>query len=186
MRKRDLTGQRFGKLVVLEATSARDKKGYVMWHCRCDCGNELAVSGNCLCYTPMKSCGCQKKEHSQQLGSYLQHVDGTSLDMLKSRKVPSNNTTGVKGVYFIRGKYVAKIVFQKKQYILGRFDTLEEAAAVRRETEVQLNDRVVAHYERWNARAAIDPQWAEENPVHVRVEKDAAGELNVICLPEWE
>ena len=41
-------------------------------------------------------------------------VDGTSIDAIRSKKVPKDNTTGYKGVYLIRGKYVAKIVFQKK------------------------------------------------------------------------
>ena len=57
------------------------------------------------------------------------------MDMLKSDKLPKNNTTGVRGVYRIRGKYVAKIVFQKKQYHLGSYDSLEEAALARREAE---------------------------------------------------
>lgn len=61
----------------------------------------------------MKSCGCQKKEHDKSLQSFLTHVAGTSVDALKSKKVPTDNTTGYKGVYLIRGKYVAKIVFQK-------------------------------------------------------------------------
>ena len=55
--------------------------------------------------------------------------------MLKSDKLPKNNTTGVRGVYRIWGKYVAKIVFQKKQYHLGSYDSLEEAALARREAE---------------------------------------------------
>lgn len=65
------------------------------------------------------------------LRTFLTHVDGTSIDALKSDRIPSNNTTGVKGVYKIRGKYVAKIVFKKKQYILGQFDTLALAAEAR-------------------------------------------------------
>lgn len=57
-------------------------------------------------------CGCKKKEHDKALGGFLTHVDGTSIDALKSRKIPSNNTTGVKGVYLVKGRYLAKIVFQ--------------------------------------------------------------------------
>ena len=60
---------------------------------------------------------------------------GTSVDILKSKKVPTDNITGYKGVYLIRGKYVAKIVFQKKQYFLGTYENIEEAAEARREAE---------------------------------------------------
>jgi len=37
--KRDLIGQRFGRLVVLEKTDKRDKSGCFIWKCKCDCGN---------------------------------------------------------------------------------------------------------------------------------------------------
>lgn len=41
--------------------------------------------------------------------------------MIRSKKVPTDNTTDVKGEYLIKGKYLAKIVFQKKQYHLGQY-----------------------------------------------------------------
>ena len=43
MRAKDLTGQRFGRLTALYPTNRRDYKGSVIWHCRCDCGNETDV-----------------------------------------------------------------------------------------------------------------------------------------------
>lgn len=53
----DLTGQRFGKLVVLERdnTSKRTK-----WKCKCDCGNEVIVDAAHLKDGHTKSCGCLK------------------------------------------------------------------------------------------------------------------------------
>ena len=66
--------------------------------------------------------------------------------MLKSKKVPTDNTTGYKGVYLIRGKYVAKIVFQKKQYFLGTYENIEDAAEARREAEEVLFDGSAKHY----------------------------------------
>lgn len=68
------------------------------------------------------------------------------MDALKSRKVPTDNTTGYKGVYLIRGKYVAKIVFQKKQYFLGTYENIEDAAEARREAEEVLFDGFAKHY----------------------------------------
>lgn len=94
-----------------------DKSGSVIWHCKCDCGNEIDVPYNSLVYCNQKSCGCQKKEHDQKLQTFLTHVAGTSVDMLKSKKIPTDNTTGYKGVYLIRGKYVAKIVFQNETIV---------------------------------------------------------------------
>ena len=45
-----------------------------------------------------------------------------------NRKINANNTTGYKGVSFLRGKYQAQIAFMYKQIYLGLFDTPEKAA----------------------------------------------------------
>ena len=181
-RNTDISGQKFGRLTALEPTSLRDKKGYVIWRCRCDCGEEPLISYNELRYTNIQSCGCSKKNHNKKLHTYLTHIDGTSVEMLRSKKVPKDNTTGYKGVYRIRGRYVAKIVFRKKQYFLGTYDSIEEAAEARAEAEKILFDGVAAHYQNWKDRADADAQWAKENPIEVIVKQDS-GKLQVTLLP---
>ena len=63
----DLTGQRFGKLVVIERGEDY-RKGFSMctrWRCRCDCGKETLVRSYRLRSGQTKSCGCgmrRKKE----------------------------------------------------------------------------------------------------------------------------
>lgn len=179
----DISGQRFGRLTALCPSGSHDKSGFVIWHCRCDCGTETDVSYNSLVYGNQVSCGCQKKEHDQKLNTYLTHVAGTSVEMLKSKKIPKDNTTGYKGVYLVRGKYLAKIVFQKKQYVLGIFDRIDDAAEARKEAEEILFAGVAAHYEKWKAYADLDPDWAKENPVQVIVNQ-TNGKLHAVLLPD--
>ena len=179
----DITGQRFGRLVAIYPSRRYDKSGSVIWHCKCDCGNEVDVPYNSIVYCNQKSCGCQKKEHDQKLQTYLTHVAGTSVDMLKSKKIPTDNTTGYKGVYLIRGKYVAKIVFQKKQYFLGTYEKIEDAAEARKEAEEVLFDGVAEHYRKWKQYADADPAWAEQNPIQIVVNQENR-HLNVAFLPE--
>lgn len=179
----DISGQKFYKLTAVQPTEKRDGSGSVVWLCRCECGEEIEVSYNALLYGNMRSCGCQKKAHEQKLHEFLTHVDGTSVDILKSKKIPSDNTTGCKGVYFIRGKYVAKLVFQKKAYYLGTFDNIEAAAQARNEAEKLICDGTADFYEKWKAKADADPQWASENPMKITVEKDADHGLTVSFLP---
>lgn len=167
----DISGQKFHRLTALYPLDERDAKGSVIWHCRCECGNEVDVAYNTLMYTNMKSCGCQKKEHDRRLGELLTHVAGTSIDYLRSKKVPKSNSTGAKGVYLIRGKYTAKIVFQKKQYWLGSYENLEDAVNARKEAEETINDQVTDFYRRWKERADADPEWAEQNPIRISAEK---------------
>ena len=57
MHQLDLTGQRFGKLVVLK----RIKKRGSFWFCRCDCGTEKLVRTNNLRGGSAVSCGCHRK-----------------------------------------------------------------------------------------------------------------------------
>lgn len=56
----DITGQRFGKLQVLEFSHI-DKRN-AMWRCRCDCGTLTIARGTSLRYGTTKSCGCGSKE----------------------------------------------------------------------------------------------------------------------------
>lgn len=182
-RPSDISGQRFHRLTAEYMLPDRGSDGSVIWHCRCDCGNEVDIPYNTLVYTNQKSCGCKKKEHEQMLQSFLTHVAGTSVNALKSKKVPTDNTTGYKGVYLIRGKYVAKIVFQKKQYFLGTYENIEDAAQARREAEEVLFDGVAEHYRKWKEIADTDPEWAEQNPIQIIVNQQDR-KLNVVLLPD--
>ena len=58
---RDLTGQTFNRLTVLYPLKER-KNGSVVWHCKCECGNECDVVSPSLIKSRTKSCGCLKKE----------------------------------------------------------------------------------------------------------------------------
>ena len=51
----DLTGQRFGRLTVVELAESNKKRRY--WICQCDCGNSLIVRADSLTTGNTKSCG---------------------------------------------------------------------------------------------------------------------------------
>lgn len=181
-RPADIAGRKFNRLTALYLLDERDDKGSVLWRCRCDCGNEVDISYNTLMYSDIQSCGCQKKEHDKMMQSFLTRVDGTSLDIIRSKKLPKDNTTGYKGVYLIRGKYVAKIVFQKKQYHLGAYRNIKDAVEVRRKAESVLFDELVDYYAEYRKYADAHPGWEEENPIRICVDKDGA-DLSVHIEP---
>lgn len=178
----DITNQRFNRLVALFHTDKRDSTGGVIWHCRCDCGNEVDVPYNNLMYANQVSCGCQKKEHDQKLREYQTHLGNTSLDHIRSAKIPKDNTTGAKGVYFIRGKYVAKLVFQKKAYYLGTYNNFEDAKEARSEAEEALFQTTIDYHGQWQKKAEADPLWGEKNPIQIFVER-RNGRLHASFLP---
>ena len=56
----DLTGQRFGRLIVVSRAENVGKK--TAWLCRCDCGNTKIVHGWSLKSGQTRSCGCLSNE----------------------------------------------------------------------------------------------------------------------------
>lgn len=58
---KDITGQRFGKLLAIQATNER-KNGGVVWECQCDCGALCYVQLSLLLNGHTSSCGCLQKE----------------------------------------------------------------------------------------------------------------------------
>lgn len=64
--KKDLTGKRFGRLVVVgrspEMYVSPKGKTESCWLCRCDCGNEAIVKQSALVSGKTRSCGCLHSE----------------------------------------------------------------------------------------------------------------------------
>lgn len=56
----DLTGQRFGRLTVIEKNGHLG--GELAWECVCDCGNHTTVRGSDIRTGNTRSCGCLHKE----------------------------------------------------------------------------------------------------------------------------
>lgn len=52
---KDLTGQKFGKLTVIERAPNKGKK--VCWKCKCECGNLVEIRGDHLTRELTKTCG---------------------------------------------------------------------------------------------------------------------------------
>ena len=85
---KDITGQRFGKLVTMEMLEERNKNGRISYKCKCDCGNEVIVLGNSLTTYHTLSCGCLisywnmyiqqflEKQKIEYKPEYTVHIDG--------------------------------------------------------------------------------------------------------------
>lgn len=78
--REDLTGKRFGRLVVLRYDHSNKKKsnGKIrtdpVWLCRCDCGTEVMVSARSLRLGKKKSCGCSYHEVVKGHGTRLYRI----------------------------------------------------------------------------------------------------------------
>ena len=58
----DLTGQKFGRLYVVDRYDTPDMKSRPLWRCFCDCGRVAIVEGQNLRAGMTRSCGCLRTE----------------------------------------------------------------------------------------------------------------------------
>ena len=68
---KDLTGQKFGKLFVLESLEHRSKTGHKLYRCLCDCGNEIVLQTNVLTTAHTNSCGCLLSYYNMYINKLL-------------------------------------------------------------------------------------------------------------------
>lgn len=74
--KIDLTGERFGKLVVIEY-SHNNKSHNKVWKCECDCGNEAFATTTSLKQGKVTSCKCNQYKKGEDVYNYTGYKDIT-------------------------------------------------------------------------------------------------------------
>ena len=140
----DLTGQRFGRLVVVKPTGGKSTNYNREWLCQCDCGGTKIVTTHDLRAGFVKSCGClyneRQADKGQRLGDYIieNHIkDGTQVKLIASKKLRTDNKSGIRGVSWdkTRHKWVAQLRFQGKNHNLGRYDNIADAKTAREKAE---------------------------------------------------
>ena len=67
--KKDLVGQKFGKLLVIKDSGERLDNN-VLWLCLCDCGNEIKIKGTSLLHGT-ESCGCISSKGEEKIATIL-------------------------------------------------------------------------------------------------------------------
>ncbi len=83
----NLTGKRFGRLLVMERAGS-DPHHRATWKCICDCGNQAITTGASLINGYTKSCGCLHSETSAENGR-------------KSRASVTKHGSSHKKLYFV-------------------------------------------------------------------------------------
>lgn len=71
---KDLTGQKFERLTVLERVP--NYRNRVAWRCICECGNETIVTSLDICSGNTKSCGCLQRERSSEAAKRTNYIHG--------------------------------------------------------------------------------------------------------------
>lgn len=138
MKSADMIGFETERLKVTEYAGRRDGKS--LWKCKCKCGNICYHTTSELRVLQPQSCGCKQKEIARKLLEDARkkqtHKGGSYLEAYNA-KVSKNSTTGIKGVHFYRktGKWRAQIRYAGKNYHLGLYEKIEDAAQARMDAE---------------------------------------------------
>lgn len=87
----DLTGQKFGKLLVINRVddyiSPKGDK-HTRWNCLCDCGNQCIINASALKSGGRTNCGCEKKQRHQEIaGQKFGHL--TAIKRVEDKITPS-------------------------------------------------------------------------------------------------
>lgn len=106
-RRKDISGQRFGKLVAIcyhhTSTSKR-----TIWECQCDCGNTSYVDITDLTSGKVQSCGCQNQSHGESRIEELLKSANIVFEKEKSfNDLNYNDTTGKPRFdFYVDNKYL--------------------------------------------------------------------------------
>ena len=92
-KNRDLVGQKFGLLTVVEKLPEHQDR-YWLWRCRCECGGEIRVNTKRLTRGTITNCGCIPKQTARN-GSKADNLEGRRFGRLTviSRAENAKNRT---------------------------------------------------------------------------------------------
>ena len=129
-RYKDLTNTETDNFKIIDRAYSKNQR--VWWNCICKhCGQSVILNNNLIGH--QTSCGCRR-------GASKDYMDSIrDLESRKSTKPTAKSSTGVRGVYFNKRKnrYQVFINVDKKTKYLGTYASLEEAAKIRREAEIE-------------------------------------------------
>lgn len=118
VKRKDLTGVRFGKLVVLRSGTVR--KGNYRWWCECDCGTQKQIQTTDLLSGSSKSCGCLRIDlltiHGHTPGS-VPTPTYSSWSSMMTRTVWANPNNEEWQWYGVRGITVCERWLEFKNFL---------------------------------------------------------------------
>lgn len=157
---KDLVGQKFGRLLVVEDLEERSRTGHKLYRCKCDCGNEAILKTNFLTTLHVSSCGCLASHNNAYIQSFLER---NKIDF------KSEYTVWVGDNYyrfdFYLPKYNLFIEYDGEQHYMPiKFYSQSDDEANHNLEKTQEHDRIKNLYcEENNINLLRIPYWEKEN-----------------------
>lgn len=99
---RDLTGLKFGQLLVIKRSKNYTKTRGALWECVCDCGSIVEIASNCLTSGNNITCGNKSKHYNTQFDckNYrFGELPAVHLNTIKQNAIKRNIKFDVTGEY---------------------------------------------------------------------------------------
>lgn len=154
---KDLTGQKFGKLTVVEALKERSKSGRKLYRCLCDCGNEIILHTNQLASHHTSSCGCL-------LSYYNMYID----QLLTNKNIEHKSEYTI----FIGDNYYRFDFYLPQYNLFIEYDGEQHYKPVRYHN--QTDEQMELSFIRTQEHDKIKNCYCEEN------------DINLLRIPYWE
>ena len=155
---KDLTGQRFGKLLVIQRTDNKSGSGGAIWECRCDCGSTIVVRSTNLLQGRKTDCGCVKAARRARCEAMRKARIEENARLRAERKAQKEAETQAK-IEQKEAKAQAKIEQKERQKAekeLARKAKKILAANERVEKdEVQLWEEKIEEYKKWGLTGTL-------------------------------
>ena len=142
-KEEDLTGQKFGKLTVLQKAKKENVKNtYGYWLCECECGNKKIIMGRAL-KKGQKSCGCERSKGELKIEN-----------ILKQNKI-----------MFIREKIFNSCILPSGYHARFDFYLPEYNTIIEYDGEQHYNDWGFGDLKQTQKRDSIKNQWCFNNNI---------------------
>lgn len=162
---KDLTGQQFGRLIVIKKTTTPNttKSHDAFWLCKCECGNEKIVSTTNLKNNSTQSCGCYNREQTHKrsykggITPITNHLRGLNEQWFINCKQQANYTcqlTGKTGVNLNTHHLKAFSIIVKEAHDLHNIEVKPQVKDYTEE-ELKLLEEYVASWHKDNSNGIV-------------------------------
>jgi len=164
LRREDLTGQRFGKLIAIKPDSSHYTSGgnaLSRWVCQCDCGNTISVITQALKSGNTQSCGCLNSKGESRIKQWL-----------------------LKNNIIFKAQYINKeMKYNNGSYPRFDFAIFNEKNKLQFLIEYQGDIHYISHKSGWNTPEALEKRqkYDEEKRNLCKT-----FHINLIEIPYWE
>lgn len=182
----DLTGKRFGRLVVFRQIG-KNKWGNYLWLCECDCKQKTIVASSNLKHGHTKSCGCLQKEiisqhntkHGHQKNGEMTRIYSVWAAMIQRCTNPKNKQYkdyGKRGISVCKrwrkfsdflidmgNKWKSGLTIERTDNGRGYYKENCQWVTQKKNSRNKRNNRLITY----GGKTQCLSQWAEETGINV-------------------